>query len=75
MKIKEEELKPLQEQEQKKSAIFHDLGVLDTQRHSLLHIFADLVGEQQKLKTTLEEKYGKINVDLKDGSFKKIEDK
>ena len=29
-KITEEELKELQEQEQKKSAILHDLGVLET---------------------------------------------
>ena len=36
-KISKEELKELQEQEQKKSAIKHDLGLLETQKHSLLH--------------------------------------
>ena len=42
-KIKKEELEQLQEQEKKKNAVYHDLGVLDTQRHSLLHLFANIV--------------------------------
>ena len=73
-KIKEEELKELQEQEQKKSAILHDLGVLETQKHSLLHVWADIISKQEGAKKELEEKYGKVNIDLKDGSYKKIEE-
>ena len=44
-KIEEKELEVLQEQEKKKGAILHDLGLLDTQRHSLMHIYADLMSE------------------------------
>jgi hypothetical protein len=73
-KISKEELKELQEQEQKKGAILHDLGVLDTQRHSLLHVWADIVSQQEGAKKELEEKYGKININLKDGSFEEIKD-
>ena len=73
-KISKEELKELQEQEQKKGAILHDLGVLDTQRHSLLHVWADIVSQQEGAKKELEEKYGKININLKDGSFEEIND-
>jgi hypothetical protein len=74
-KIKEAELKQLQEQEQKKGAILHDLGLLETQKHSLNHMYAELMVEQQKLKTELEEAYGKINIDLKDGSYELIPEK
>ena len=74
-KIKESELKGLQEQEQKKGAILHDLGLLETQKHSLNHMYADLMIEQQKSKTELEESYGKINIDLKDGSYELIPEK
>ena len=74
-KIKESELKNLQEQEQKKGAILHDLGLLETQKHSLNHMYADLMIEQQKSKTELEESYGKINIDLKDGSYELIPEK
>jgi hypothetical protein len=73
-KIKESELKVLQEQEQKKGAILHDLGLLQTQIHSLNHMYAELMVEQQKSKTELEESYGKINIDLKDGSYEIIKD-
>jgi hypothetical protein len=72
-KIKEEELKELREQEAKKSAILHDLGVLETQKHNLLHLFANVQSEQEKTKVEIEEKYGKGNIDLEDGSFEKIE--
>ena len=73
-KITEAELKGLQEQEQKKSAILHDLGILQTQTHSLNYMYVELMVEQNKLKKELEETYGKVNIDLKDGSFKIIKD-
>jgi hypothetical protein len=74
-KISESELKSLQEQEQKKSAILHDLGLLQTQVHSLNHMYVELMVEQQKLKQELEESYGKVNINLQDGSFELIEEK
>jgi len=73
-KITEEELKTLKEQEQKKAAIIHDLGVLETQKHSLNHFFSQVVKENEDSKKELEEKYGKISVDLKDGSYEEVED-
>ncbi len=73
-KISKEELKELQEQEQKKNAIKHDIGVLETQKHSLLHVWAEIVTQQEGAKKELEEKYGKINIDLKTGSYKEIEE-
>ena len=71
-KITEEELKALQEQEKNKLAIVQDLGTLELKKHELLHIFASIQSSQDELKKTLEEKYGKINVDLKDGEYTKV---
>jgi vacuolar-type H+-ATPase subunit D/Vma8 len=71
-KITEEQLKQLQEQEGKKNAIKHDIGLLETQKHALLHAFANIQEEQDKLKVQLEEEYGKINVNLQDGSYEII---
>ena len=73
-KLSKKELDPLKEQEQKKAAIRNDLGVLEVQKHSLLHIYAEVESQQIESKKALEEKYGKINVDLKDGSFEIIEE-
>ncbi len=74
-KITKDELKSLNEQEKKKAAIRNDLGVLEIQKHSLLHILAEIQIEQDKLKDSLEKSYGKINVDLKDGSYTLVEEK
>jgi hypothetical protein len=73
-KISKEELKDLQESQGKLNAIKHDLGLLETQKHSLLHMYADEVLKQEESKKTLEENYGKINIDLKDGSYEEIKE-
>jgi len=74
-KLEEKELQVLKEQEAKKGAILHDLGVLDVQKHSLLHAYSVIQNQQEETKKELEEKYGKINVDLSDGSFTEVEEK
>jgi|TARA_R100000734_G_C3297191_1_gene88234 hypothetical protein len=73
-KITKEELKELQEQEQKKGAILHDLGLLETQKHALNHMYSNIMSEQEGAKKELEEKYGKVNIDLKDGSYTEIKE-
>ena len=73
-KISKEELKNLQEQTGKLNAIKHDLGLLQTQIHSLNHMFVDEMVKQEKSKKELEESYGKINIDLKDGSYEEIKE-
>ena len=73
-KVTKKELKLLQEQEQKKGAILHDLGLLETQKHSLNHYYIELMVEQEKTKKELEEIYGKVNINLQDGSFELIEE-
>jgi len=71
--LEENFVEQLREQESKKQAILHDLGVLETQKHNLLHAFANIQSEQEKLKVEIEDKHGKINVNLEDGSFVEIE--
>jgi len=45
-KITEVELEGLQKQEQKKGAILHDLGLLQTQTNSLNHMYVEIMVEQ-----------------------------
>jgi len=71
-KITEDQLKELRDQEAKKGAILRGLGVLETQKHQLLHAFAIIQDEQDKTKTELEDQYGKVNVNLEDGSYEVI---
>jgi hypothetical protein len=74
MKLSKEELSLFKQQEEKKQAILHDLGLLQTQSHTLSHMFAELSMKQEKNKKELEEKYGNIEVNLVDGTFKIIKD-
>jgi len=73
-KITKEELKELQEQQGKLNAIKHDIGLLSTQIHSLNHMYAQEISKQEESKKKLEESYGKINIDLKDGSYEEIKE-
>ena len=74
MKLSKDELKTFKDQEQKKQAILHDLGLLATQSHTLSHMFAELAMKQEQSKKDLEAKYGNIEVNLEDGTFKLITD-
>lgn len=74
MKLSKDELKVFRDQEQKKQAILHDLGLLATQSHTLSHMFAELAMKQENNKKELEAKYGNIEVNLEDGTFKLITD-
>jgi hypothetical protein len=73
-KLSKSELKTFKDQEQKKQAILHDLGLLTTQSHTLSHMFAELAMKQEQSKKQLEKKYGNIEVNLQDGTFKLITD-
>tara|TARA_R110000850_G_scaffold33972_1_gene92110 strand:+ start:909 stop:1148 length:240 start_codon:yes stop_codon:yes gene_type:complete len=73
-KITKEELKDLQELNQKISAFRHDIGLLSEQSHSLNYMQSENIAKQEKIKKDLEEKYGKIHIELKDGSYKEIKE-
>ena len=72
-KITKEELKDLQESQGKLNAIKHDLGLLETQKHSLLHEYAGIVDDIEKYKKELEDVYGAININIEDGTYTEIE--
>ena len=72
-KITKEELKLIQEQDQRKKAILNDMGLLQTQVHTLSHLFAQLNQEIEENKKVLEDKYGQVHIDLGDGQSKPIE--
>jgi hypothetical protein len=73
MKLEEKELNDLKQVQQKSAELFHNIGVLESQKHNLLHALAQVSGEQQEIIKALEEKYGKIEIDLADGSYTKVE--
>ena len=73
-KIEEGILENLQKQQENKAKIQGELGGLELQKHALLHAFAQVQAEQDAIAKELEDKHGKIQIDLKTGEFTPIED-
>jgi len=73
MKIKEEELKTIQEQQAKLNELVSNIGLLESQKHGLLHDIAGINKEVEDYKEVLETEYGAIEINLEDGAYTKIE--
>ncbi len=74
MKIKEEELKLIQEQQKKLNELVNNIGLLESQKHGLLHEIAGVNKEVEDYKEVLEAEYGAINIDLEDGTYTEIKE-
>jgi len=75
MKIKEKQLKKIQEQQSRVSKILNEVGYLEANKHGLLHELAEVNKEVESFKSELEKEYGQININLEDGVYSKIEEK
>ena len=74
MKIKEKELKTIQEQQTKLNELVHNIGLLESQKHSLLHDIAKVNKDVEEYKEVLEAEYGAVNINIEDGTYTKIEE-
>tara|TARA_Y100000389_G_C17036215_1_gene305874 strand:- start:249 stop:497 length:249 start_codon:yes stop_codon:yes gene_type:complete len=72
MKIKEEQLKTIVEQQNKTAGILNELGFLETKKHALLHEIASLNETISDYKGELEKEYGRVNINLEDGTYTEI---
>ena len=73
-KIKKDELTKLQELVSKTNNAHLQLGQLESQKHTILHQLADLQQGFFKLQQDLEKEYGKVSVNIEDGTYTKIEE-
>jgi len=73
-KIKEEELELIKEQQNALRELTHNIGVLVTQKHAMLHEVAEVNKQIEDYKQILESDYGQVNINLLDGSYTPIEE-
>jgi len=73
-KITKEELDTILNFQNKLYNFSTDVGILETQKHAVLHEIAGVNNEQEEYKKVLEEKYGKININLEDGTFEELKE-
>ena len=71
--ITEEQLKTVNDQQSKLSELLRTLGVLDVQKMNVHDKVKEISKEIEATKKELEDEYGQVNIDLKDGSYVEIE--
>ncbi len=71
-KIKQEELEKVTSNKKELDALVSEIGVVETQKHALLHKVAEVNESLAKEKKVLEEAYGKISIDLETGEYTEI---
>ena len=73
-KISQEQLEELQGYVGKLNNAASQIGNLELQKHQLNHAAAEVQSDLQKFQAKLEEKYGKIKIDIQTGNFEPIEE-
>ena len=73
-KITEEQLEKVNKQQTELSELLRSLGVLDVQKHNIHQKINDISKVVEETKQELEEQYGKVNINLSDGTYSKIEE-
>jgi hypothetical protein len=71
--ITTEQLETITNQQKDLNTILVNIGMVESQKHMLLHQMADLNNLIEETKNKLQEEYGAININLTDGSYTDIE--
>jgi len=72
-KIKDEQLEKLVNQQSSLNSLLSRIGVVESQKHALLHEVAGVNKEIEEFKIELEKEYGSVNINLETGEYSKIE--
>jgi hypothetical protein len=73
-KITAEQLETLVKNQRELNGVLVNIGVLESQKHGLLHQLADINKETEEFKSELKSQYGSININLEDGSYVEVEE-
>jgi hypothetical protein len=71
-KITQEELEKVTSIKEQLDNLVSEIGIIETQKHAILHRVAEVNETLAKEKKVLEETYGKISIDLKTGEYTEI---
>ena len=74
LKVTDEQLKKLQEIVGAMNGATTRIGQLETQKHIVLHDLSQMREDLLKFQAELEEEYGKVNVNIQDGTITEKED-
>ena len=67
--ITKEQLSTIVTQQKELNSLLTNIGILESQKHSLLHQLGEVNKVIEDYKVELQEEYGAININLEDGSY------
>jgi hypothetical protein len=73
-KITDEQLEKLHKQQTALNSLLNKIGIVESQKHALLHEIAGVNQETEEFKAELEKEYGPVNINLQTGEYSKIEE-
>jgi peptidoglycan hydrolase CwlO-like protein len=71
-KVKEEDLKKIQENQKQMAQVINQVGAIEAQKQDLLAQVPVIRKEMDELKAELEKEYGKVSINLVDGTYEEI---
>ena len=71
-KITDEQLVTLQQHVSKINQAQLQLGQVESQKYDIIAVLPNLRKELQEFQTKLEEEYGKVNINIQDGTYEDI---
>ena len=74
MKITDEQLKKVKAQVNVRGQLISDIGAVEAQKHDLLHALNNVMQKTKETADELEKEYGKININLEDGTYEVVEE-
>ena len=73
-KITQEQLEELQGYVGKLNNAAAQIGNLELQKHQINHAATEVQSDLNKFQAKLEEKYGRVQINIQDGTYKPIEE-
>jgi hypothetical protein len=73
-KITEKQLEKIVKQNTELEEVVMQVGIVESQKHALLHKIAEVNKTLEEYKAELEEEYGKISIDLKTGEYTELKE-
>tara|TARA_R100001015_G_C4476549_1_gene58432 strand:+ start:76 stop:324 length:249 start_codon:yes stop_codon:yes gene_type:complete len=73
-KITDHQLKKVTDQQKRLNDVLTNIGVLEVQKHNLAQQVKNISEEIEKTKLELEEEYGKVNINLANGTYEEIKE-
>tara|TARA_R100001369_G_scaffold7502_2_gene18715 strand:+ start:1512 stop:1796 length:285 start_codon:yes stop_codon:yes gene_type:complete len=72
LKITPEQLEKIQAQQNVRVRLLHDIGAVEAQKFDLMSALTNVAVNAKETAEELEKDYGKININLEDGTYEEV---